>query len=268
MTSRIVMVRTAAVGVAAAQLALAAACGAEEFWVVAFLAWGGALFVARGGDDRAPALVSRLAGAALVTSSLLELAGEQYGTGHRLAPLAGGVGLLLLAGGLASIRANGRALLLLCLPLLHPPPARVREVLDPSRATAFLSSVFLRVYGLPVERKGILLLLPDCSVSVGGACSGINQIFELLALALLAAVVLEVKPRHAAWLAGSAIAVGLVVNALRIAALAALAERGLLELFDLWHMGGPSHLVSAVATIVWGGITLLVLRSRATFARN
>src|SRR5438067_2412680 len=137
------MVRTAAVGVAAAQLALAAACGAEEFWVVAFLAWGGALFVARGGDDRAPALVSRLAGA-----------------------------------------------------------------------------------------------------------------------------VLEVKPRHAAWLAGSAIAVVLVVNALRIAALAALAERGLLELFDLWHMGGPSHLVSAVATIVWGGITLLVLRSRATFARN
>ena len=100
-------------------------------------------------------------------------------------------------------------------------------------------------------------------MTVAGACSGINQVFQLLALAVLAAVVLEATPRRAAWLAGSAIVVGLAVNALRIAFLAVLAERGETRLFDQWHQGAPSLLVSAVATAVWGGLSLLVLRSRA-----
>jgi cyanoexosortase A len=262
-TSRIFGFRAAVLGVAAAQLALAARSGAEEFWLTAFLAWGGARLVARAGADEKPALAARIAGGVLLASSLFELAAaQQYRMGHRLAPLAGGLGLLLLAGGFERVRANGRALVLLCLPLLHPPPLVVRELFDTSRATAFLSAWFLRLQGVAVERRGTLLLLPDSSLTVAGACSGINQIFELLALALLAAVILEATPRRAAWLAGSAVGVGLAVNALRIAVLALLADRGQMELFEMWHQGGPSLLVSAAATAVWGGLSLLVLRSR------
>jgi cyanoexosortase A len=261
-TSRIGVFRAAALGVAAVQLALAARSGAEEFWLVAFLAWGGARLVARAGADEKPAFAARVAGALLLAASLWELAtAQEYRTGHRLAPLAGGLGLLLLAGGIAWVRANGRALVLLCLPLLHPPPRAVRELLDTSRATAFLSAAFLRLHGVAVERQGTLLLLPDSSLSIGGACSGINQIFELLALAVLAAVILELTPRQAAWLAGTAVAVGLGVNALRIAFLAVLADRGQMRLFDLWHLGGPSLLVSALATAVWGGLSLVILKS-------
>jgi cyanoexosortase A len=261
-TSRIGVFRAAALGVAAVQLALAARSGAEEFWLTAFLAWGGARLVARAGGDEKPAFAARTAGALLLAASLWELAtAHGYRAGHRLAPLAGALGLLLLAGGFDWVRRNGRALVLLCLPMIHPPPLAVREVLDTSRATAFLSAAFLRLQGVPVERRGTLLVLPDSSLAVAGACSGINQIFELLALAVLAAVILEVTPRRAAWLAGSAVAVGLAVNSVRIAFLAVLADRGQMQLFELWHQGGPSLLVSAAATAVWGGLSLLVLRS-------
>jgi cyanoexosortase A len=262
MTSRIVVFRAAALGVAGVQLALAARSGAEEFWLIAFLAWGGARLVARAGADEKAAFAAQVAGALLLAASLWELAtAQEYRTGHRLAPLAGGLGLLLLSGGFGWVRGNGRALVLLCLPMIHPPPLAVREVLDTSGATAFLSAAFLRLQGVPVERRGTLLVLPDSSLTVAGACSGINQIFELLALAVLAAVILEVTPRRAAWLAGSAVAVGLAVNAVRIAFLAVLADRGQIQLFELWHQGAPSLLVSAAATAVWGGLSLLVLRS-------
>jgi cyanoexosortase A len=261
-TSRIAVFRASALGVAAVQLALAAGSVGEEFWLILFLAWGGARLVARAGGDEQPALAARFAGTVLLASSLLELAIlRQYQTGHRLAPLAGGLGLLLLAGGFRWVRANGRALVLLCLPLLHPPPVAVREILDTSRATAFLGALFLRLHGVAVERRGTLLLLPGSSLTVAGACSGINQIFELLALAVLASVILEVTPRRAAWLAASAVAVGLSVNALRIAFLAVLADRGEMRLFELWHQGPLSLLVSAAATAAWGGLSLLVFRS-------
>ena len=265
MTSRIAVFRAAAIAVAAIQLALAARSGAEEFWLISFLAWGGARLVARAGGDETPAFAVRIAGGVLLASSLFELAiAQQYQMGHRLAPLAGGLGLLLLAGGFLWVRANGRALVLLCLPMLHPPPVAVRELLDTSRATAFVSALFLRLSGVAVERRGTLLVLPDSSLSVGGACSGINQIFQLLALAVLAAIILEVTPRRAAWLAGSAVAVGLAVNALRIAFLAVLANRGETRLFDLWHQGPPAlpfTIAGNTTSTVWGGLSLLVFRS-------
>jgi cyanoexosortase A len=260
--SRVLSFRAAALAVAAIQLLLAARSGAEEFWLIAFLAWGGARFVARAGGEEKAGFTARIAGGLLVLSSLFELlTAPRYQAGHRLAPLAGGLGLLLFFGGLDWIRANGRALVLLSLPLLHPPPTAVREVLDTSRATAFVAAFFLRAYGVAVERGGTLLVLPDSSLSVAGACSGINQIFELLALAVLAIVILEVTPRRAVWLAASAVAVGLSVNALRIAFLAVLADRGQMHLFQLWHEGPPSLLVSAIATAMWGGLSLAVLRS-------
>jgi cyanoexosortase A len=261
MQSRIVLLRAAALGVAVVQLVLAAGSGAEEFWLIALLAWGGAVFVARADEDAMPALTSGIAGALLVACSILELAtAQQYRAAHRLAPFAGGLGLLLFAGGLRWIRANGRALLLLSLPVLYPPPIAVRELLDTSPATAFLTACSLRLWGIGVERKGTLLLLERSSLTVAGACSGINQIFELLAVAILAAVILEAGRRRAAWLAVSAVAVGLVVNALRIAFLAVLAEQGMMDRFDLWHTGAPSLLVSGIATALWGGLAFLVLR--------
>jgi cyanoexosortase A len=259
--SRIVLLRAAALGVAVVQLVLAAGSGAEEFWLIALLAWGGAVFVARADEEGTPPLAAGIAGALLVACSILELAtAPGYRAAHRLAPLAGGLGLLLFAGGHRWIRANGRALLLLSLPVLYPPPIAVREFLDTSPATAFLGAWLLRLWGIGVERKGTLLLLKGSSLTVAGACSGINQICELLALAILATVVLEAGRRRAAWLAASAVAVGLLVNAVRIALLAVLAEQGKMGLFDLWHTGAPSLLVSGIATLLWGGLAFLVLR--------
>ena len=95
MTSRIAVFRAAAIAVAAIQLALAARSGAEEFWLISFLAWGGARLVARAGGDETPAFAVRIAGGVLLASSLFELAiAQQYQMGHRLAPLAGGLGLV------------------------------------------------------------------------------------------------------------------------------------------------------------------------------
>ena len=267
-TTRIVLVAAAALVVAALQTVLAVRAGAGELWLVAVLAWGGALFVAHPDEGEVPGLGARIAGGLLVALSLLELATPQVRVADRLAPLAAGVGLLLFAGGFASIRANGRALLLLCLPLLHPPPRAVREILDTSRATAFASGLLLRAFGLAVERHGTLLVLPDSSLNVAGACSGINQMFELLAVAVLAAVLLETTKRRSAWLAASAVAVGFAVNAARIAFLALLAERGHTDLFDLWHEGSASLLVSGLATAVWGGLCVLVLRYRVSQERE
>ena len=259
MQSRIFLVRTAAAAVAVVQLVLATGSGAEEFWVIMLLAWCGAVTVARADEDGAPGLSASIAGALLVAFSILELAtAPQYRAAHRLAPLAGGLGLLLFAGGAGWMRANGRALLLLSLPMLYPPPVAVREILDTSRATAFLGAFFLRLCGFAVDTSGTLLRMSTSSLNVAGACSGINQIFELLSLAVLGSIVLEVGRRGAAWLAASAVAVGFVVNALRIALLAVLADRGRTDLFDLWHTGTASLLVPVAATAVWVGLALVL----------
>ncbi|MFL5415905.1 MAG: archaeosortase/exosortase family protein [Myxococcales bacterium] len=267
-TTRIVLVAVAALVVAALQIVLAVRAGAGELWLVSVLAWGGALFVANPGEGEVPGRGARLAGALFVTLSLLELATPQLRVADRLAPLAAGAGLLLVAGGFASIRANGRALLLLCLPLLHPPPRAVREVLDTSQATAFASGLLLRAFGVAVERHGTLLVLPDSSLTVAGACSGINQMCELLAVAVLAAVLLETTARRSAWLAASAVAVGFAVNAARIAFLAMLADGGQTDLFELWHEGSASLLVSGLATAVWGTLCVLVVRYRVSQRRE
>jgi len=267
-TTRIVIVAAAALAVAALQIVLAVRAGDGELWLVAVLAWGGALFVAQPDEGEVPGRAARIAGGLLVALSLLELATPQVRAADRLAPLAAGVGLLLVAGGFASIRANGRALLLLCLPLLHPPPRVVREILDTSRATAFASGLLLRGFGIAVETRGTLLVLPDSTLTVAGACSGINQMSELLDVAVLAAVLLETTPRRSAWLAASAVAVGFAVNAARIAFLAMLADRGQTDLFDLWHEGSASLLVSGLATAVWGGLCVLVLRYRVSQERE
>jgi len=267
-TTRIVLVAAAALAVAALQIVFAVRAGDGELWLVAVLAWGGALFVAHPDEGEVPGLGARIAGGLLVALSLLELATPEVRAADRLAPLAAGVGLLLVAGGFASIRANGRALLLLCLPLVHPPPRVVRDLLDTSRATAFASGLLLRAFGVAVEARGTLLVLPDSSLTVAGACSGINQMSELLAVAVLAAVLLETTPRRSAWLAASAVAVGFAVNAGRIAFLAMLADRGQNDLFDLWHEGSASLLVSGLATAVWGGLCVLVLRYRVSQERE
>ncbi len=246
----------AVAGVGLAQVALASRSSGvlPEYWVAVAMGWACAasLWDFEEGEPASRGWIA--AGAALVAASLLELAPEPYRTAHRVAPLAGGVGLALLEGP-RELRRQVRALAMLLCPVLLPAPRLARALLDLAPLTAVTASAALKLVGVPVVRAGVELHLPRSTLLVAEGCSGLSQILALLLMALFAVSLFPTGRVQKLWIFGSAACIGFVCNTVRIAALTLLADRGEMGLFAAWHTGALSPLCTvaavAVALAVW-----------------
>lgn len=233
-------------GIAQVALAGRAQHALAEYWLAVALAWACAALL---WDFSAAEPASRwwiAPGAALVAASLIEMAPLRYQTAHRLAPLAAGLGLSVLFGP-REVRRQAKALAMLLFPWLLPAPRWARDTLDLCPPTAAMSEALLKLAGVPVSRAGIELRLPGSTLLVFQGCSGLTQIFALLFLAIFAISLFPTTRREKIFLFATAVLVGFVSNAVRIAALAMMADQGQMRRFAEWHEGTLSPLCTVAA---------------------
>ncbi|MGH9483404.1 MAG: exosortase/archaeosortase family protein, partial [Terriglobales bacterium] len=132
--------------------------------------------------------------------------------------------LLLAAGGIlylygaAQLRAHlfSLTLLLLAIPL---PALIFNAIAFPLQLLASAwAAALLRLCTIPVFREGNILVLPQRTLDVAEACSGIRSLFSLLALGMLVAYFVPVRFWVRLGLVLSAVPIALAANAFRIAA--------------------------------------------------
>ncbi len=170
-----------------------------------------------------------------------------------MAPLLSGVGLALLASGLGGLRQFWKELVILSALAWHA-LVTFGFSLEISVYTARVASFLLWYAGQPVMLEGALLHLNQGVVNVAGGCSGIEQIFHLLGIAVMALLVFPVRARVGGWMPGVAIAIAFGVNALRVCLMTLLVSVGNQAGFEYWHDGNGSLIFSMVSVGLFGWI--------------
>jgi len=124
--------------------------------------------------------------------------------------------------------------------------------------SANLGVMMLRVVGIPVYQDGVFIHLPNITLEVARACSGVNYLIAVLATSIpLATIVLTAVWRRVV-LVLLAMAVSALANSLRVALI------GMLAYYDLsGDLHGPYHMLHGVFVslvgyaVIFGGLWVL-----------
>jgi cyanoexosortase A len=170
-------------------------------------------------------------------------------------PFIASIALALLASGFGGLRSYWREILLLFFAGI--PEVLMAKFTDPSPITAQFASSMLWYGGLPVTRKGIYLMLPGGSVQVYSGCSGVVAMTQLLGMAVLFLMLLPLpwKWYQKLIIPVAAVAIGFLVNAMRVSLMAILVSQRQMDAFNYWHDGSGSLVFSVIGT---GFLVLLV----------
>jgi cyanoexosortase A len=116
--------------------------------------------------------------------------------------------------------------------------------------------------GLQIVRKGIFLELPGGSVQVYSGCSGVVAMTQLLGMSVLFLMLLPLpwKWYQKAILPVAAIAIGFVVNALRVSLMAILVAQKQMAAFTYWHDGSGSLVFSVIGTLLLVSLVWLLIQ--------
>ena len=143
-----------------------------------------------------------------------ELGAEYFITRVSLLVLLCGLILFFLGWGHLRIAAFPIAILLLAIPL---PAVIFYQITFPLQLLASgLAAFLLEVSRVPVLREGNLIVLPNITLEVVEACSGIRSLFTLLTLTILYGYFLEKKMAIRFILIGLTVPLALFCNGLRI----------------------------------------------------
>jgi len=184
----------------------------------------------------------------------------------RIWPLLSVLGWALIASGAHGLKQYKKELFLLSFLAI---PWEFVYLFDISLVTAKFSAFVLWLLGFEVVRQGVWIILPTGSIEVYNGCSGIRMIFQLLGICWL---ILALMPEERKWtgekfarakqtggLVISAIAVGFIVNGVRVALMAALVALSDTAGFDYWHTGNGSLVFSAIAVLLFVASSLKLL---------
>jgi cyanoexosortase A len=258
----------AAIAVAACQIALGWRLGADDYWVTMTAAWIAALYLARQGPQTTIATAgvgAGVLGAVMAVAAIVALgAAPGYRALDRVLPLAAGAGIALAASGPSGWLAYRRELLLLALPLIHPVPRGVRSLVDPVLLpwTTWCAAALDRATGHPIAADGNVLVMPHEMLRVVSACSGLFSISRLWVLAALIVALFTTTARQKVALVMSAVFIGFVINAVRIAVLGVAVTRAETGTFDYWHEGPGATFFTLASTGAAGLTWWLLLRRR------
>lgn len=102
--------------------------------------------------------------------------------------------------------------------LMVPPPTLIMNMVTlPLQFLASdLATWFLQMFGVPVLQNGNVLQLPNMSLEVVEACSGIRSLISLVTLAIIYGYLLEESYMLRVVLAAAAIPIAVLANGLRI----------------------------------------------------
>ena len=194
--------------------------------------------------------VASLLGALLLSLLLLKSSGyceESFLLGY---PFIAGIALALIAAGFRGLRTYWPELVLLFFSGI--PEVLLAKLTDPAPLTAHFASSILWYSGFAITQNGIYLQLPGGSVQVYSGCSGVVAMTQLLGMSVLFLMLLPLpwKWFQKLILPVAAVAIGFVVNALRVSLMAILVSQKQMEAFDYWHAGSGSLVFSVIGTFL------------------
>ncbi|WP_373542886.1 cyanoexosortase A [Chamaesiphon sp.] len=194
--------------------------------------------------------VASLVGALLLAVLLIKSTGYCEESFLVAYPFFAGIALALVAAGFRGLREYWRELVLLF--FLGIPEVLLAKLTDPSPLTAQFASSLLWYSGFNVSLKGIYIHLPGGSVQVYSGCSGVVAMTQLLGMSILFLMLLPLpwKWFQKLVLPVAAIAIGFIVNALRVALMAILVAQKQMAAFDYWHAGSGSLVFSVIGTFL------------------
>lgn len=208
---------------------------------------------------------ARIRGSALLVLGFAMAAAGRAGGVQLLLQLAflvslAGVVLLLLGPAFLRIGWPALAYLLLMIPLWDGLTEPLHQPFQ--ERSAALGAAVLQAVGVPATRDGTLIALPTIIIEVGRACSGVNYLVAVVALALPLAYLYLPGVWRRAVLVVSAVAVAAISNGLRVALI------GILAYLDIGSpLHGPFHVLhglfvaAAGYVVIFAGLWVLTPRT-------
>ena len=200
--------------------------------------------------------IASIFGTILLALLLLKCTGyceESFLIGY---PFLAGIALATIASGFRGFKEYWRELLLLFFSGI--PEVLLAKLTDPAPITAHFASSMLWYAGFAVTQKGIYLELPGGSVQVYSGCSGVVAMTQLLGMSVLFLMLLPLpwKWFQKLIIPVAAVAIGFLVNAMRVSLMAILVSQRQMEAFKYWHDGSGSLVFSVIGTfllvlVVW-----------------
>ena len=176
----------------------------------------------------------------------------------RISPLISALGVALLASGFKGLKQYWRELLILC--FLVPSPGTLAVLIDISTFTAQFANAVLWYLGFEVSRQGVFINLPTGSIEVYPGCSGIENMFHILGVAVLFLVMFPTARRTKILLPVVAMLVAFVINGVRVAVMTVLAASSNPQALNYWHKGDGSVIFSMISVLILGVYCLFLLR--------
>jgi cyanoexosortase A len=252
-TSPAFLLSVLGVAVVAIQLTLILKTGNSDRQITAMLFWAVAIYLIWERQDKLKFDTGPIAsglGAILLSLLLLKCTGYCEESFLIAYPFIASIALALIAAGFKGLKDYWREILLLFFAGI--PEVLLAKLTDPAPITAQFASSMLWFSGLPIVRKGIYLVLPGGSVQVYSGCSGVVAMTQLLGMSVLFLMLLPLpwKWYQKAILPIAGVAIGFVVNALRVALMAILVSEKQMVAFNYWHDGSGSLVFSVIGTVL------------------
>jgi cyanoexosortase A len=205
--------------------------------------------------------IASIFGAILLSLLLLKCTGYCETSFLSSYPFLAGIALATIASGFRGLKEYWREILLLF--FSGVPEVLLSKLTDPAPITAHFASSMLWYAGFAVTQKGIYLELPGGSIQVYSGCSGVVAMTQLLGMSVLFLMLLPLpwKWFQKLILPVAAVAIGFLVNAMRVSLMAILVSQRQMEAFNYWHDGSGSLVFSVIGTfllvvLVWALIEL------------
>lgn len=129
--------------------------------------------------------------------------------------------------------------------------------------SAKLSAASLRAIGVDVVRRGNILSLPNYTLEVVAACSGLRSLMTMITLSLILCAFTEMSFRRKLILAASSVPIAIVANTIRLVVMAVGAYAVSPAFVD-----GILHEISGLIVFAAGFVMLLIVRGLLKWHRT
>ncbi len=243
-----------------------------RFCALCAVAFGFLIWPRRGSLTLESDPASSLAGVGLIAFFLVRSAGQSGTLFATIAPLIWGTGLALLASGARGLRQYWREAIVLAAVVVTPFVDTLALDLggvDLAPYTARTTAMLLRLGGWDASARDVLVGTPTAWVVVSQGCSGLKTMYFLGGFSVLVMLMFPIPGlvRKLA-VAAAAVALGYLINALRVALLVLLAGPEHRRAFRFWHIQQGAMIFEIVAVMAFCALyyyaVIPVRRTKAT----
>jgi cyanoexosortase A len=169
-------------------------------------------------------------------------------------PFLSAFGLAILASGFKGLKQYKKELMVLLFLIAPRIYMLFLQSIDISILTAKFCTFILWYTGFNVVRSGVKISFPEVAkgIEVYPGCSGIEQIIQILGIALLFISMFSLQKQQKILAPIAAATLAFIVNGVRVALMGILVARGNDDLFQYWHMGEGSQLFPVISVLLFG----------------